>query len=61
MAKVFNLKGNQVFEIDGVPFSVHAKLLEHWQEELAKQIDTNDYLEIKTKVGWVEFHFYENQ
>jgi len=60
MAKVVRISGQQVFEIDGVPFRHYKKFLEHWHEELGKQIDTNvDYLEVKTKVGWIEFHFNE--
>ena len=60
MAKVMHINGKQVFEIDGVPFRHHKRIFEHWHEELGKQIDTADnYLELETKVGWIEFHFYE--
>ena len=55
-----HINGKQVFEIDGVPFRYHMRILEHWHEELGKQIDTNsNYLKVKTKVGWIEFHFNE--
>lgn len=60
MAKVIHINGKQVFTIDGVPFRHHKRILDHWHEELAKQIDDNvDYLYLETKVGWIEFHFNE--
>ena len=60
MAKVVNLKGEQEFEIYGVPFKNHIKALSLWHEKLYDSMSHDNYLVVETKVGWVEFHFNEN-
>ena len=60
MEKVLDMKGKQVFEVNGYPFRAYIKYLEEWHQQLAKQqMDHNDVLRIYTSVGYVDFCFNE--
>lgn len=61
MAKVLNMKGELQIEICGIPYKDTLYLLDRFHTELYKSMSHDDYLEVKTKVGWVEFHFNEER
>ena len=64
MAKVLNMKGEPQIEIDisGIPFYKELlRTVERFHVYLHERMSYDDYLEVKTKVGWVEFHFNEER
>ena len=61
MAKVLNMKGEPQFEICGIPYENYLKMINRFHAELYKSMSHDDYLEVRTKVGWVEFHFNEEK
>ena len=69
MAKVLNMKGEPQIEIDirGIPFYKELlRTVERFHIYLHERMSHDDmggydYLEVQTKVGWVEFHFNEER
>lgn len=61
MAKVLNMKGEPQIEICGIPYKVYLDTINRFHTELYKSMSHDDYLEVQTKVGWVEFHFNEEK
>lgn len=69
MAKVLNMNGEPQIEIDmrGIPFYKELlRTVERFHIYLHERMshdDMNgyDYLEVQTKVGWIEFHFNEEK
>ena len=61
MAKVLNMKGEPQFEICGIPYKVYLNTINMFHAELYKSMSHDDYLEVQTEVGWVEFHFNEER
>ena len=64
MAKVLNMKGEPQIEIDirGIPFCKELlRTVERFHIYLHERMSHDDYLEVQTKVGGVEFHFNEER
>ena len=69
MAKILNMKGEPQIEIDisGIPFYKELlRTVERFHIYLHERMSHDDmsgydYLEVQTKVGWVEFHFNESR
>lgn len=64
MAKVLNMKGEPQIEIDiqDIPsYKELLRIIERFHEYLYDRMSHDDYLEVQTKVGWVEFHFNEQK
>ena len=64
MAKVLNMKGEPQIGIDisGIPFYKELlRTVERFHVYLHERMSHDDYLEVQTKVGWVEFHFNEER
>ena len=64
MAKVLNMKGEPQIEIDirGIPFYKELlRTVERFHVYLYERMSHDDYLEVQTEVGWVEFHFNESR
>ena len=58
------MKGEPQIEIDikGIPFYKELlRTVERFHVYLSERMSHDDYLEVKTKVGWVEFHFNEER
>lgn len=61
MAKILNMKGEPQIEICGIPYKNYLNLINKFHAELYKSMSHDDYLEVQTEVGWVEFHFNEKR
>lgn len=61
MAKVLNMKGEPQIEICSIPYQNYLNLINRFHAELYESMSHDDYLEVQTKVGWVEFHFNEER
>ena len=61
MAKVLNMKGEPQIEICGIPYQNYLNLINRFHAELYKSMSHDDYLEVQTEVGWIEFHFNEEE
>lgn len=57
MAKIVDMNGNPVIELDGLPWKQTLRMLEAFHKELALSISHDDYLCVETSVGTIEFHF----
>ena len=61
MAKVLNMKGEPQIEICGIPYKDCIYIINRFHAELYKSMSHDDYLEVQTKVGWVEFNFIDER